>query len=420
MPRKPEASFELKKLIWDAAATVGKDKYANIVRQIEHQQWKLKETNPFLSHEEIPDVRTIRHIIERDINELSPEVVKVKLPPHVWKLRNDYETLVPSDKLSGKLDATFQKRPPKIPPRLKYISSQSEHLRQIVSLVRELIWEIERSQFGRHFRESYELRECLPYVLPHFPGSALRDNYESWKNLTKEYRQLWDTVSIKILGRCSQETKRQINWDWVEKLDSCDRPFADSVLGYTIGARQGLYSAQLNDENYKVHVFESNVHRRHCYRLHFTPKFSQEIYQDKRLVYMCLECKLYGEVDEKGNKGIIFQSIPFPYSHPHSDCEWLTAKPDTSKLRRPPLLDDWFNSTPIAECSQELTVGEFQKAHVLLLQEFYQSNDMMRMAELATTLSRLQTQICQELRNSLNTGVYISCTCELSDSTPRC
>lgn len=90
MPRKREASFELKTIIWDKAATIGK-KPEVILRELDYELERLRKEGDF--YEDSPDVRTIKRIIERDINELSPEVVIVKLPSYMWHLRDDYEDI---------------------------------------------------------------------------------------------------------------------------------------------------------------------------------------------------------------------------------------------------------------------------------------------------------------------------------------
>ena len=90
MPRKPEPSFELKLIIWDVAATVGKDKPTDIQRQLDYELEKRRKEGNFF--EDAPDVRTISRIVE-EINGLPPEVVVSKLEPHVWYLRNDYEAI---------------------------------------------------------------------------------------------------------------------------------------------------------------------------------------------------------------------------------------------------------------------------------------------------------------------------------------
>jgi len=90
VPRKPETSFELKALIWEKAATTGK-KPEVILRELDYELEILRKEGKF--HEDTPDVRTIKRIIERDINLLSPEVVIAKLPPYMWHLRDDYEAI---------------------------------------------------------------------------------------------------------------------------------------------------------------------------------------------------------------------------------------------------------------------------------------------------------------------------------------
>ena len=91
MARKKEPSFKVKAIIWDKAATTGK-KPEVILRELENELRVLRREQEF--YEEAPEVRTIKRIIEIDINQLSPEVVIAKLPPHVWHLRDDYEAII--------------------------------------------------------------------------------------------------------------------------------------------------------------------------------------------------------------------------------------------------------------------------------------------------------------------------------------
>lgn len=92
MPRRAEPSFSMKLLIWDAAASAGKVNLSAICREVDHQMRKLRRTDEHLEDER-PDNRTVRRIIDQDIQELSADVVVAKLPPHTWCLRNDYEAI---------------------------------------------------------------------------------------------------------------------------------------------------------------------------------------------------------------------------------------------------------------------------------------------------------------------------------------
>lgn len=91
MPRRPEPSFSLKQIVWDITATVGTENFSAIYRELDHKLRQLHKNEEF--YEEIPDERTVRRIIELDIQRLPPEVVVAKLPPHVWLLRNDYTAI---------------------------------------------------------------------------------------------------------------------------------------------------------------------------------------------------------------------------------------------------------------------------------------------------------------------------------------
>ena len=124
MPRKPETSFELKTLIWDKAATIG-NRPEVILRELENELRRLRKERDF--YEEAPDVRTIKRIIEKDINLLSPEVVIAKLPQHIWHLRDDYEAIM------SLVDKTVQESPQskKLQTAALIIASNLEKIRNV-------------------------------------------------------------------------------------------------------------------------------------------------------------------------------------------------------------------------------------------------------------------------------------------------
>jgi len=90
MSKKAKPSFELKKIIWDIAATVGKDKPTEIQRQLDYELEKRRKDGNF--SEDAPGLITISRIV-KEINELDLEIVIAKLPSHVWKLRDDYQII---------------------------------------------------------------------------------------------------------------------------------------------------------------------------------------------------------------------------------------------------------------------------------------------------------------------------------------
>ena len=126
MPRKPETSFELKTLIWDKAATIG-NRPEVILRELENELRRLRKERDF--YEDTPDVRTIKRIIEKDINNLSPEVVIAKLPPYIWYLRDDYEDI------KSRADKTIRETPlsKKLSTTLLVIASNLEKHRNAPS-----------------------------------------------------------------------------------------------------------------------------------------------------------------------------------------------------------------------------------------------------------------------------------------------
>jgi hypothetical protein len=93
MPRKPEPSFRIKEIIWDLAATTGAENLSALYRDLDYKLERLRQSKDEDFYEDTPDIRTIQRIIEVDINRLAPEVVVTKLPPHVWRLRRDYEEI---------------------------------------------------------------------------------------------------------------------------------------------------------------------------------------------------------------------------------------------------------------------------------------------------------------------------------------
>jgi hypothetical protein len=88
MPRKPELSFDTKLIIWKIAATNGTDNYSVICKEVDRKLGVLRKANKI--YENTPDQRTIKKIIELDIQRLNAEVVVAKLPSYVWHLRKDY------------------------------------------------------------------------------------------------------------------------------------------------------------------------------------------------------------------------------------------------------------------------------------------------------------------------------------------
>ena len=107
MPRKPEPSFKLKKIIWDMAGTIGTDNWSALYREVNHTLEKLRDSGELF--ENVPEERKVHDIIELDIQRLSPEVVVAKLPRHVWRLRNDYKEIIRD--LEDIQDDTQKQRP---------------------------------------------------------------------------------------------------------------------------------------------------------------------------------------------------------------------------------------------------------------------------------------------------------------------
>ena len=92
MPKKPELSFEAKQIIWDIAATYSSRNYSAILRDVEKKFEELRKEGKLF--EDTPDLRTLKNIIEIDIEELPLETVVEKLSKHVWHLRKDYKSIL--------------------------------------------------------------------------------------------------------------------------------------------------------------------------------------------------------------------------------------------------------------------------------------------------------------------------------------
>lgn len=92
MPRGKGPSFELKTLIWEAAAQLGKDKLAAIRRQVDVRLSQRRRSGEVSPDDETPEERTIQRIVA-ELKELRPEVV-LDLPRSIWTLRADYEELM--------------------------------------------------------------------------------------------------------------------------------------------------------------------------------------------------------------------------------------------------------------------------------------------------------------------------------------
>lgn len=92
MPRRREPSFELKKIVWDAAAKQGKNvNYSAIQRQLDYDLERLRQDKKTNFTDDTPDTRTIKRLI-KEIDEL-PRAVVLTLPEHMWILRKDCKNL---------------------------------------------------------------------------------------------------------------------------------------------------------------------------------------------------------------------------------------------------------------------------------------------------------------------------------------
>ena len=91
MPKNPKLSWQMIKKILEYAGAVGRDNYIVIQRSLDNWLRSLPvEEQPM---ETAPDIRTIRRVVEEELEKLSPEVLIEQLPQSVWRLRTDYEQI---------------------------------------------------------------------------------------------------------------------------------------------------------------------------------------------------------------------------------------------------------------------------------------------------------------------------------------
>lgn len=89
MPRNPELPWQTKVKILEFAASLGRDNLVGIQRSLDTWLNTLPvEERPMGM---APDTRTIRRVIEEELDKLPPEVVIEQLPRSVWHLCKDHD-----------------------------------------------------------------------------------------------------------------------------------------------------------------------------------------------------------------------------------------------------------------------------------------------------------------------------------------
>jgi len=216
MPRKPEPSFSLKLIIWDIAASAATDNFAAIYREIDHGLEKLRKKGEL--YEDMPDIRTVRRIIELDINHVPPEVVVAKLPQHVWHLRNDYEAISQLAEKSMKTEQEAQTKQ----PESAYSKFSVDHLSAIQDSMKRYIFtlsehmQLESLYLPYEYLHTIDGDKMFPHVLEHCP--SIKDKYEVIRTKREDYDRalalirkelvvpLMDTMKGKI-GQVSTDGK---------------------------------------------------------------------------------------------------------------------------------------------------------------------------------------------------------------------
>lgn len=240
MVRKAEASFEVKKIVWDTAATVGRDKWTAIQRQVDYELEKLRKEGEIF--EDTPDIRTVQRIVNTDINQLSPDVVLSKLPQHVWCLRNDYEKLKELAKQSGQV---LQGMDPIV------AKAQEEHLSEIRSLIEKwkerlhtmtirnaclsdpnsvvIPLELLLEQYQSH-TYNVEINPLFGSLKEHLPFPMLWQDYSAWLKNEFDYFHNCESLTKQIADRITRcQEVLMLGKDFVGPIIDCVNT---TVLGY--------------------------------------------------------------------------------------------------------------------------------------------------------------------------------------------
>lgn len=200
MSKKAQPSFELKKIIWDIAATVGKNKPTEIQRQLDYELEKRRRDGNFF--EEAPGLATIPRIV-KEINKLEPDIVLTKLPSSIWKLRDDFEAL----KQLAKNEAMAVNKGANSPIE----EASKKHLSEIRELLIGWSREIRihlQAYNGQSFWWASKEEKIFPYVLQHCPSieyaykilmglqskEKIQDNIRHSMNLSAELEAVLDPL----------------------------------------------------------------------------------------------------------------------------------------------------------------------------------------------------------------------------------
>jgi hypothetical protein len=251
MPRKNEPSFDLKQIIWDLAATIGTDNYAAILRQVDEKLRQLHK-NEELFEDKTPDIRTLRRIIERDIQRLTPELVIAKLPRHTWHLRSDHkdvERLAEGTKEQPQVPAEVVIRQEKNEKHLIQLQ-QKEHIKTLQQMAKHALdhlpdlpdlqnepevfdsfndavvkvyrrltgdvgWKGMAEHLGDQGNEIEMMSSVLDDVLP--GGSLRRPKLNKYK---RDLDEAWYLIKIRGLKTISESSDTRL-WEWEGLSQRC-------------------------------------------------------------------------------------------------------------------------------------------------------------------------------------------------------
>ncbi len=211
MPRKAEPSFRLKQIIWDLAATTGAENLAALVRDLDYALERLRKNKDEDFAEDMPDVRTVRRIIELDINRLLPEVVVSKLPPHVWHLRHDYEKINElAERMKTKREVSVETR---IEQGRKWIISKDAIHKEKIEEVRREKAKSSSEQVPSQVASGQPGRRRLTLDAPVVDGCREKHGPRKKRHLVKavDPRMTW----------CGHSLDGRIHLFWTNKIELC-------------------------------------------------------------------------------------------------------------------------------------------------------------------------------------------------------
>ena len=231
----------MKQIIWDLAATAGAENLSALQKDLDYKLEELRKNHDEYIVEAVPDERTIRRVINSDIQKITPEAVIAKLPRHVWYLREDYEAIKQlADDIQNPQEASPEKK-------ATDVSQEDDPLRRHFAELSETALTL-----ATNFESFLDMSDAILF------DSKVGDTvYGGWLLPTEYREELWDRYRVKmhniakflaldLLSHIREEFPElvKIN-DWAE-LTSNELTY-DLVARLTRAAKKGAYLGKCND-----------------------------------------------------------------------------------------------------------------------------------------------------------------------------